>query len=172
MFEAGYSHFAPQPSLHPPRVRSRPHRFSKLFAHPLVRALTHVPVRPSVRYLPLLCVLRRLPSHRVHAWPSSHRVPNHLRGVLRDVLSEVCCRHCVGVCVAGYSHVCLHPQAIRASPEVENFLSRRERVSLSSLFCPNSLSWTIGSRSRAALFPQRAVTARRSRCRRKSMKKN
>ena len=44
--------------------------------------LTHVSVRPSVHYLPLLCVLCRLPSHRVHAWPRPHRVPHHFRGVL------------------------------------------------------------------------------------------
>ena len=81
-FEAGYGHFAPEPSRHPCRVRSRPHRLSKLFAHPLVRALAHVPVCPSVQYLPLLRVLCRLPSHCAHAQPSSHRVPDHLRGVL------------------------------------------------------------------------------------------
>ena len=99
VFEAGYGHFAPQPSRHPCRVRSRPHRLSKLLAHPLMCALAYVPVCPSVHYLPLLRVLCRLPSHCVHARPSSHRVPNHLllRGVLRDVLSAVCCRHCVGV---------------------------------------------------------------------------
>ena len=111
VLEACYSHFAPQPSLHPCRVRSRFRRLSILLAHPLVRALAHVPIRPSVHYLPLLCVLCRLPSHCVHARPSSHRLPHHFRGVLRVVISEVCCRYRVDVCVAGYSHVCWHPRA-------------------------------------------------------------
>ena len=53
-----------------------PHHLSILLAHPLVRALTHVPVRPSVHYLPPLCILCRLPSRCVHAWPRSHRVPH------------------------------------------------------------------------------------------------
>ena len=57
MFEAGYSYFAPQPSRYPCRVRSRPHCLSKLFAHPLVRALAQLHVRPSVEYLPLLRAL-------------------------------------------------------------------------------------------------------------------
>ena len=47
-------------------------RLSILLAHPLVRALAHVSVRPSVHYLPLLCVLCRLPSLRVQAWPRPH----------------------------------------------------------------------------------------------------
>ena len=55
---------------------------------PLVCALAHVPVCPSVHHLPLLRVLCRLPSHCAHARPSSHRVPHHFRGVLRVVISR------------------------------------------------------------------------------------
>ena len=58
-------------------------------------------VRRSTISLFSLCVPCRLPSHRVHAWPRPHRVPHHFRGVLRVVISEVCCRRRVGVCVAG-----------------------------------------------------------------------
>ncbi|EOD09071.1 hypothetical protein EMIHUDRAFT_216910 [Emiliania huxleyi CCMP1516] len=34
-------------------------------------------------------------------------------GVLRVVIPEVCCRHRVGVSVAGYSHAFWHPFAVR-----------------------------------------------------------